>query len=85
MWMMPVIATPLFASDPMAGAALGKRWGITELLPCLLQAPVLRAHTAVPATSHYVPLCCAHSSRALDVEEGHCQGTDIFGSAGCSV
>lgn len=85
MWMMPVTATPPFASDHMAGAALGKCWGVTELLPCLLQAPVLRAHRAVPGIYHYVPLCCAQSSTAPDVREGHCQGSDIFGTAGCSA
>lgn len=74
MWMMPETATLLFVSDHMAGAAFGKCRGITELLPCLLQAPALGAHRAVPGVYHYVPLCCAGSSTALVVQEEHCQG-----------
>lgn len=69
MWMMLETGTPLFASDHMARAAFGKCWGITELLPCLLQVPVLRTHIAVPGIYHSVPLCCAQSSTALDVKE----------------
>lgn len=81
MWMMPSTATPPTASDHMARDASGKCWGITELLPCLLPAPVLGAHRAVPGVYHDVPVLCTelHSagcwSRALS-------GTDIFGAAG---
>lgn len=57
MWMVPVTATPLFASDPIARAAFGNCWDITELLPCLLHALVLGAPTAVPGIYWYVPLC----------------------------
>lgn len=43
--------------------------------------PLFPGHTqqCLPGVYHYGPLCCAQSSTALDVGEGRCQGTDIFG------